>query len=573
MRDPTLETDINEAQKKRLKTRDLPKSRLPGCRQVFLVFGAACLVRLMHIISLKASPIFTYKIGDAGKYDAWARSLAEGNWLGEGVFYQAPLYPYFLGVIYSVLGDDILGVRLVQSLLGAFSCVFLMLAATNWFGKKSGLISGLCLAFYAPSIFLEGLIQKSTLDLFFLTVLLWLLSLTAFKARPRHWIGIGVATGALCLTRENALVLLPVFALWIFFVSFNRKTRKTGVIVKPKWILHRMGWMACFAAGLALTLGPVAVRNLVVGGQFHLTTSQLGPNFYIGNNPDANGTYHPLRPGRGDAKYEQKDAVALAEKAAGRKLSPKEVSRHYLDLSFDFIREQPIQWLRLTAFKAGLTFNRYEIIDTEDQYTVAKLSPALQATDLFFNFGLLMPFAVLGIWVTRARWRRLWVIYLILAAFSVTVIAFFVFGRYRFPLAPTLLLFAGPAVLHLMRVFQFKNYAGIATSLAVMMAVYLGCNLNLVSPKVGRGITLSNYGAQALIRNDFENAERFLLASVSQLPQSALVHNNMGVLYRETSRYEQALEHFEKAFELEPTDDVIRRNLERLKKQITEEGS
>ena len=71
-------------------------------------------------------------------------------------------------------------------------------------------------------------------------------------------------------------------------------------------------------AGVLLGLAPVAVRNYAVGGGLYLTTSQLGPNFYIGNNPTADGTYRPLRFGRGSAEFERLDATAIAERAQGR---------------------------------------------------------------------------------------------------------------------------------------------------------------------------------------------------------------------------------------------------------------
>ena len=34
-------------------------------------------------------------MGDAQSYHAWAQEIAAGNWIGDDVFYQAPLYPYF----------------------------------------------------------------------------------------------------------------------------------------------------------------------------------------------------------------------------------------------------------------------------------------------------------------------------------------------------------------------------------------------------------------------------------------------------------------------------------------------
>lgn len=540
-------------------------------QRVLIVFGVAWLARLIHVFSLKAAPFFSYKIGDAARYDQWARALADGNWIGEGVFYQAPLYPYFLGLVYSTMGDSVLTVRLVQSLLGATSCVFLMMAATRLFGKKSGLISGLFLALYAPSIFLEGLIQKSTLDLFFLTVLLWLISKTVYRVRVAQWVWIGIVTGALCLTRENALVLLPMFVFWIVFASMKATSPRSPQepmdrARDPSWVarndlLCRVQWCLAFGLGLSLTLGPVAMRNYLVGGQFHLTTSQLGPNFYIGNNPEANGTYQPLRPGRGDAQFEQADAVALAEHAAGRELSAREVSQHYLHKSFEFISQQPQQWLKLMIRKVGMTFNRREIIDTEDQYTVAKWSPLLRWSDLVFNFGVLVPLGLLGILVTRQRWQRLWILYLIIAAFAVTVIAFFVFGRYRFPIAPVLMLFVGPAVLSLIRSIRSQRMIQSGSCVIVLAIGLVVCNLNLSSSAASRGITLSNYGVQAMIRSDYRTAEKFLVDAVEDLPNSAVVHNNLGVLYRETGRIQLARDHFELALQLEPADERVRRNL------------
>ncbi len=112
--------------------------------------------------------------------------------------------------------------------------------------------------------------------------------------------------GGLALTRENALVFIVVILGWILARGMG-----TG------------GWgrqAALFLAGLALVLVPVAARNAYVGGGFYITTSQFGPNFYIGNNPSADGTYQALRYGRGAPEYERQDATELAERALGRTL-------------------------------------------------------------------------------------------------------------------------------------------------------------------------------------------------------------------------------------------------------------
>jgi Flp pilus assembly protein TadD len=69
---------------------------------------------------------------------------------------------------------------------------------------------------------------------------------------------------------------------------------------------------------------------------------------------------------------------------------------------------------------------------------------------------------------------------------------------------------------------------------------------------------------QALIRNDFSHAEEFLNEAKELLPKSHLVHNNLGVLYRETQRKDLAILHFRIATELEPRDTKVRMNLKRI---------
>src|SRR6185295_684113 len=154
------------------------------------------------------------------------------------------------------------------------------------------------LALYAPAVFFDGLVQKSVLDVFLVCLLL--AQLAGFMAEHPHaradvpgawrWLGVGATLGALSLTRENALIFVPVLLGWIWWQVRT---------VAPT----RVHMTAALLAGLGIALVPVGVRNRLVGGEFHLTTAQSGPNFFIGNNPAADGTYIPLRFGRGSPEY------------------------------------------------------------------------------------------------------------------------------------------------------------------------------------------------------------------------------------------------------------------------------
>ena len=140
-----------------------------------IVFCVALAVRLVHIWQIRPSPFFDVLMGDANGYDQWAQRLAAGDWIGSDVFYQAPLYPYFLALVYTLFGEAPMTVRLCQAVIGSLACVWLALAAWRLFSKPAGIAAGLMLAFYAPAIFFDGLIQKSVLDAFLLCLALALL--------------------------------------------------------------------------------------------------------------------------------------------------------------------------------------------------------------------------------------------------------------------------------------------------------------------------------------------------------------------------------------------------------------
>jgi hypothetical protein len=64
-----------------------------------VIFILAVTVRVIYVLQLRASPLFDTLIMDELYHDQWARELAAGNWAGSEVFFRAPLYPYFLGIL------------------------------------------------------------------------------------------------------------------------------------------------------------------------------------------------------------------------------------------------------------------------------------------------------------------------------------------------------------------------------------------------------------------------------------------------------------------------------------------
>ncbi len=509
------------------------------------IFGAALMVRLLHVWLLGRSPWFNALMGDAHGYDEWARRLAGGDWIGSEVFYQAPLYPYFIGVVYSVFGHSLTALRVLQAIVGAASCALLGLAGFRFFSTRVGAIAGFVLVLYAPAIFFDALIQKSVLDLFFITLALWLTGRLVDRPDRASWLALGLAMGGMALTRENALVFVGVILVWAMVPEVRLKPDTTPAPQTTERIvvsgLSRTLHAAIFIAGLAIVLLPVAVRNYAVGGGFYLTTSQFGPNFFIGNNPQADGTYASLRFGRGAPEYERTDATELAEHALGRTLTPADVSSYWTTRALDFITGQPAAWLRLTGRKVVLLFNATEMIDTEAQQSHAEWSWPLRVGGWFGHFGVLAPLALTGLILAWRDRHRLAVLYVMLAAYAASVIMFYVFARYRLPLVPMLLLFASAGVTALPDWLTSASRNAKAALGAGIVASVVFTNWPVLSVPLMKAIGETNLASALQAEGRIDEAAAHYARAIALQPDYAPAYNNLGVMQRAAGRVDEAI--------------------------------
>jgi tetratricopeptide (TPR) repeat protein len=524
------------------------------------VFGVALLVRLVHVWQLRRSPFFSLLMGDSRGYDEWAQRIAGGEWLGHEVFYQAPLYPYLLGVIYAVAGRHLLLVRIVQALIGSGSCALLALAAARLFSRRAGVVAGLMLALYAPAIFFDGLLQKSVLDVFFVCLALWLISRSAGTAEiaktaetraeknisqrsPRSsrfllYVALGLAMGGLALTRENALVFIVVILGWIVL---NVEGRTSNV--------ERLKRCAVFLLGIAIILVPVAARNSYVGGGFYVTTSQFGPNLYIGNNPAADGTYQSLRFGRGAPEYERQDATELAERALRKRLTPSEVSGYWTGKALDFATSSPGAWLSLMARKVALLWNATEMVDTESQEAYAEWSLPLRLGGLVGHFGMLVPLALFGVFVTWPLRSRIWILYAMTLAYAASVVVFYVFARYRYPLVPLLTLFAAAGVAGA-REFISRGRPAWAVAAVAAMAVF--CNWPMLSPAMMRAVTETNVGTALQSEGRLDEALDHYHRAIAFAPEFPPAYNNLATTLRAKGQIPEAIAAYQQALRVRP---------------------
>lgn len=512
-----------------------------------IVFAVALLVRLVYLAFLSNTPLFDLLVGDAERYDQWARAIAGGDWLShaEGVFYQAPLYPYLLALVYAAAGHSVWAVRLLQAVLGAAACALLARAGRDAYSPAAGAIAGVGLGVWAPAVFYDGLLQKSVLDGFFLALLLALsVRFAADRETPvgvGRLLAIGATLGGFVLSRENALAIAAPLLVWL-------AVRRNGAPWRQRIVAPALA-----IAGMAAVLAPVAARNFLVGGEFHLTTSQFGSNFYLGNNPRANGSYVPLRGARGNPQFERHDTTLLAEQALGRTLSPQEVSDYWLGEALSWIRSEPGAFALLTVRKTLLLVNDVEVADTDDMYGTADLVPPLAALRLIARFGLLLPIAAMGALLTWRGSAATRLLVILGACYGASVVAFLIYGRYRFPLVHLALLLAAAGVLEVRARLRHGGARALRFPTAVAVASLVIAFLPLIEVDDQRVLTPVSIGFDTLYnQRDAIAGERLFRRGIELSPGFAHAHLGLADALRAQRRLPEAIQSYRRAVELEP---------------------
>ncbi|MFC1683250.1 tetratricopeptide repeat protein [Candidatus Zixiibacteriota bacterium] len=476
-----------------------------------ILFLLALTIRLVYLSQLRSDPSFDAPIVDAEYHDKWAMAIRDGETFHEGPYFRAPLYVYFLALIYTFFGHNFLAVRIVQLFIGSLSVLLIYHLGKRIFDRSVGLIAGLLAAFNGVFIYFEGELLIPVLILFLDLVMI----LTAlWSARGREWwrwLICGAILGLSAIARPNVLIFLGALIPWLL-VSMRRKT-----LGRKKM----MAGVAGLLLGVVLVIMPVTVRNAIVGKDFVPIASQGGVNFYIGNNPQADGVTAIVPGTREDFWGGYQDAIKIAVRAEKRYLKASEVSNYWFRRGFQFWREQPMTALRMTFKKFGLFWGGAEIGNNKDVYFISSRIPPLGMLiwpgSIYCPFGIVAPLALAGmvlVW-RRREGRGAGLTALFIFSYMASVIPFFVTARFRLPVIPFLLPFAAYTIISLVRARVWTRFF-----LVLILILIFGLLVNL---------NLAGYPQ----------------------PPAADSHTSMGHLYLQRRLYSEAEKEFRKALSLE----------------------
>jgi len=538
------------------------------------LFAAALLLRLVHLVTVRRSPLFDHLFIDPKMYDEWGQRIAAGHLLGEAPFFLDPLYPYFVGAVYAVTGRSLVAVAAVQSLLGALVAPLVFDAARPWLGRVVPKVAGIVAALYLPAIFFGAVLMKPALALFVVAAMLWLLSRAWLHGRSWDWVLAGTAIGLAGLARGSVLWVIPVLAVAIAFEVRRAGSRRS------------LAAAASFVAGAVAVTIPTLCHNWAASGELIPTTTNWGQIYFIGNNPDnPHGRFMELPFVRSEPVHEQADFKREAERRAGRPLRHREVSRFWFGEARDWIRSDPAGWLRLIWRKLRAYWGGFEIPDNLDYYLVRERAPVLRWPGL--TFGLVAPFGLLGAGLAlRERgWPRLLAV--VVLCYAASVIAFFVLARFRMAMMPALYVLAahgavtvGAAAWRARRDSAVRRRAlGLVAALLVAagfvnlpLRVPRGSPLETVAHAVGLAVRVETsatgrfnlgvaYAARAGDADDptrwLELAEQELRRAWAEESRYASVPVELGKVLARLGRDREAIEVYRAAAEVEPGDYKI----------------
>ncbi len=383
------------------------------------ILSAALGVRLVYLYQAVDTPLFDVLLIDSEFYDRRARAIVAGDWLGDQPFFMNPLYSYFLAAIYALFEAEYWWVGLVQAVLGTGSCYWIYALGRKLWHPQIGLLAAGMAAIYQPYVFYDGALLTAAPITFLNLAALYCLAHAQGAAR---WLGVaGLLLGLSATARPMVLLFVAGVAGWFVAQRGRRGWRQWG------WVV----------AGCGLVVGAVAGRNYLVGGEWLLTTSSAGMNFYVGNHPDANGIYAQVDflPSA-EPDLEREAFVREAEARTGRALTPAQASRFWLGAGLRFVAENPLAYLALQGRKLYMFWNGVEAQNNLSLYLARDWVPLLRWCVL--GWGLVAPLAVAG-WAAS---RRSGLLDLYLASYLAACLLFFTSSEYRLPVVPVLLLYA-----------------------------------------------------------------------------------------------------------------------------------
>jgi 4-amino-4-deoxy-L-arabinose transferase-like glycosyltransferase len=376
---------------------------------ILAILTAAAAIRVHFNLRYSAEPF-----GDSIHIARFAESVARtGAYPTDHGIYWSPGVVYFLGWLIPVIGNEqhYLSYRLLQSVLAVVSLFGFYLLARQWFGRVSGMLALLLLAFYPPLVFYSSMIFAE--NLFFLLIPWLFLTLSKWRELGGLFYPAvsGVLFGLIHLIRPILIPLPVIFVIW-FLITKPRE------LYKPFFMKQIP---VCVVAGL-LILAPWIAHNYALYGKIITSSAVGGLNFYIAHNEHANG------------KWVQIDVNSEVFKLAGTPEGDKrgyeeglKYIRSHLGYEVDMLRTKFVLfWTKTGKFWGDKAEQLWK-----EKYKLPLIK--MKYLSCLFIFFLLLE---------MRRWKKWFPLVGYVLAYQSMILVLYYADRYRSIVEPFLLIFA-----------------------------------------------------------------------------------------------------------------------------------
>jgi tetratricopeptide (TPR) repeat protein len=540
------------------------------------VFAAVLLVRLLVLWRMAGSVFLLPARGDMHFYDDWAQKILGGQLTDHRAFYGLPGYAYLLAGLYQLCGYGPYVPELLQALLDAGTalllykiCVRLTPQPHGRCGQIVGLMAAATWAFCVPAQTYATVLMPTAWFIFVFWFILW--RIIKSQSAPDWWeaLLLGLVIGLTATAIATILFLIPLL--------FCAIALKPAIPARSRF---RIVGCALVLLGIAIGTSPCWLHNYFIARDRVFLSAHSGINFWIGNNPEANG-YPRFPPGLGAGQVAMlQDSIDVAESAAGHPLKRGEVSQYWSAKARDYIAHRPLAWLRLLGLKLRNFWSAF-------QYDDLSIISNLREQGVTFPgiyFGLL---AALALPAMVLAWNAAPVSRWIVAAIFLQMLALlpvFITERYRLAVVPGLAVFAAWGLVMLFSNLATREFRPALSYTALLMFSTLfvswpprnaslwaldaynsgwqaleSGNLPLAERKLelARAYVPDNaetnfaLGNLKLAQNDDARASSFYLTTLRLDPRHRGAINNLGVLALENGHPEAAEQRFREALAID----------------------
>lgn len=390
---------------------------------LFLIFKVAFVLK-------KGNPDVASIVGDALTYHNFAISLIENPitfWDFWG-HYRPPGYPFFLAIIYTLLGkDSIIAVYIIQSVLGLGIAILVYEIAYNFLNERLANLSFAFAGLYPFYLLFATQLLRETLVFFLLLLTFYFLAML-FKEKAESqssilkekYFWIFVFSYSLLIHTDPRYLFFAPFLLGLYYFYLDKSNF----------------WQNCFFTIFIflLTLIPWTVRNyFTYGGIVIINTRTID---FTGTEKEINRlklSNDKVTGGLINKKYPTDEERELIKKGQNPKkrskaeiqaiLEGKEATQNPILKRLYNLKElwQPV---RLTSSYRPFNDCRFEKAWSL-QHNLLSL----------FSFGLLLPFMLYGIFKLYIR-KNKWLLFLITPIILQTLLHILMWGkeRYRIPI-------------------------------------------------------------------------------------------------------------------------------------------